>query len=95
MNLEPIILSEVSQRERQIVYINAYIENLERQYQWSYKQGSKGDTDVKNGLLDSVGEGEGVMIWENSIETRALPYVKQRTSVSSMHKAGQHPKPVL
>ena len=95
MNLEPIIQSEVSQRERQIVYINAYIENLERQYQRSYKQGSKGDIDVKNGLLDSVGEGEGVMFWENSIETRTLPYVKQITSVSSMHKAGQHPKPVL
>ena len=32
-------------------------------------QDSKRDTDVKNRLLDSVGEGEGGMIWENSIET--------------------------
>ena len=32
-------------------------------------QGSKRDTDVKNRLfLDYVGEGEGGMIWENSIE---------------------------
>ena len=30
---------------------------------------SKRDTDIKNRLLDSVGEGEGGMIWENSIET--------------------------
>ena len=30
---------------------------------------SKRDTDVKNRLLDSVGEGEGRMIWENGIET--------------------------
>ena len=30
---------------------------------------SKRDTDVQNGLLDSVGEGEGRMIWENGIET--------------------------
>ena len=30
---------------------------------------SKRDTDVKNRLLDSVGKGEGGMIWENSIET--------------------------
>ena len=29
---------------------------------------SKRDTDVKNSLLDSVGEGEAGMIWENSIE---------------------------
>ena len=28
-------------------------------------QGSKRDLDVKNSLLDSVGEGEGGMTWEN------------------------------
>ena len=39
-------------------------------------QGSKGDTDVKNRLLDSVGEDKGEMIWENSFETCILPYVK-------------------
>ena len=37
---------------------------------------SKRDTDVKNRLLDYVGEGDGGMIWENSIETYILPYVK-------------------
>ena len=37
---------------------------------------SERDTGVKNRLLDSVGEGEGGMIWENSIETRVLSYVK-------------------
>ena len=36
---------------------------------------SKRDTDKKNRLLDSVGEGKGGMIWENSIETCILPYV--------------------
>ena len=50
--------------------------------------GSKRDTDVKNRLLDSVGEGQGGMMWENSIETCVLPYVKQMTSASSMHEAG-------
>ena len=65
-----------SERERQIPYINAYIWSLERQYWWSYIQGSKRDTDAKNRLLDSVGEGEGGMTWENSTETRTLPYVK-------------------
>ena len=35
---------------------------------------SKGD--VKNRLLDKVGEGEGGMLWENSIETDTLPYLK-------------------
>ena len=39
-------------------------------------QGSKGDTEVKNRLLDYVGEGKGGMILENSIETTIFPYVK-------------------
>ena len=39
---------------------------------------SKRDTDVKNRLLDSVGEGEGEggMIWENGIETCIIPCKK-------------------
>ena len=49
---------------------------------------SKRDTDVNNRLLDSVGEGKGGMIWENSIETCILPYVKQIASPSSMHETG-------
>ena len=49
---------------------------------------SQRDTDVKNRLLNSVGEGEGGMIWENSIETRILPYVKQITSPRVMHETG-------
>ena len=53
-------------------------------------QDSKRDTDVKNWLLDYVGEGEGGMIWENSIEACILPYVKYIyfTYPSSMHEAG-------
>ena len=49
---------------------------------------SRRDTDVKNRLLDSVGEGEGGMIWENSIETCILSYVKQIASLGSMHETG-------
>ena len=52
------------------------------------------DTDVKNRLLDSVGEGEGGTIRENSIETCIFLYVKQMTSASLMHEA-RHPKRVL
>ena len=49
---------------------------------------SKRNTDVKNRLLDSVGEGEGGMIWENSIETCILSYVKWIASPGSMHDTG-------
>ena len=51
-------------------------------------QGSREDTDVKNRLLDSVGEGEGGMIWENSTETCILSYVKQIASPGLMHETG-------
>ena len=45
----------------------------------------KRDTDVQNRLLDSVGEGEGGMFRENSIETCILSIVKQITSPGWMH----------
>ena len=48
---------------------------------------SKRDTDVKNSLLDSVGEGEGGMIWENDIET-CISYMKQIAGTGSMHDTG-------
>ena len=48
---------------------------------------------IKNRLLDSVEEGKGGMIWENSIETCVLSYVKQITSPSLMHETG-HSKPM-
>ena len=51
-------------------------------------QDSKRDLDVKNSLLDSVGEGKSGMIWENNIETRILSYVKQINSPGSMHETG-------
>ena len=49
---------------------------------------SKRDTDVQNSLLDSVGEGEGGMIWENGINKRILSYVKWIASPGSMHETG-------
>ena len=40
----------------------------------------------ENRFLDSMGEGEGGMIWENSIETCILSSVKQIASPSWMHE---------
>ena len=44
------------------------------------------DTDVQNRILDSVGEGEGGMFQEKSIETCMLSRVKQITCPSWMHE---------
>ena len=38
--------------------------------------------------LDSVGEGEGVMIWENGTETCKISYVKGIASLGLMHDTG-------
>ena len=45
------------EREKQISYINTYIWNLERWYCWIYLQGSSGDTNIENRLMDMVGSG--------------------------------------
>ena len=49
-------------------------------------QNRKRDKDVQNRLLDSVGEGEGGMFGENSIETCILSRVKQITSPGWMYE---------
>ena len=49
-------------------------------------QNRKRDTDVQNRLLDSVGEGDGGMFRENSIETSILSRMKQITSPGWMHE---------
>ena len=49
-------------------------------------QNRKRNTDVQNRILDSVGEGEGGMFRENSIETCTFSRVKQITSPGWMHE---------
>ena len=49
-------------------------------------QNRKRDTDIQNRLLNSVGEGEGGMFQENSIEKCILSRVKQITSPGWMHE---------
>ena len=49
-------------------------------------QNRKRETHVQNRLLDSVGEGEGGMFRENSIETGILSMVKRITSPGWMHE---------
>ena len=49
---------------------------------------SKRDTGVLNSFLDSVGEGEGGMIWENDIETCIISCKKQIASLGLMQNTG-------
>ena len=64
MKLKPIIQSEVSQKEKHQYSILTHIYGIQKDDSNDpiYMQGRKRDIDVKNRLLDSVGEGEGGMI---------------------------------
>ena len=46
-----------SEREKQILYINAYLWNLEKWYRWSYLQSRNRDTDVEDKCVHTKGEG--------------------------------------
>ena len=62
-NLEPIIQSELSQKEKNkyhiliclSVCVCVYI-YLEGWYYWAYLQGSNGDANIENRFVDTVGE---------------------------------------
>ena len=51
-------------------------------------QDSKKDRDVQSGLLDSEGEGEGGMIWENDTETCILSCKKRIASLCLIQDTG-------
>ena len=70
--------------------INSYIWNL-GQYQWSYMHGSKGDTAKETQTFGLSGRRQEWDDLRECTETCTLPYVKQMTCPSSMHKAG-YPK---
>ena len=77
MKLEPIIQSEVSQKEKHQYGILMHIYGIQKDGNDDpIMRDSKRDTDVQNSILDSVGEGEGGMIWENGIERCIISYVK-------------------
>ena len=68
-----------SERETQILHINAGIWNLERWYWWFYLQGSNGDRDTENRLWTQWGK-ERVAQIERTAWKHILPYVKQTAS---------------
>ena len=70
MNLEPVTQSEVNQEEKNKYWVlmDIYME-YRKMYWWDCLQGSSRDTGIENRLVDTVGEVQGGMNWESSIET--------------------------
>ena len=69
MKLEPIIQSEVSQKEKHKYSILTHIYGIQKDGNDNPVCETARETDVQNSVLGSVGEGEGGMIQENGIET--------------------------
>ena len=72
MKLEPIIQSEVSQKDKHQYSILTHIYGIQ-------KDGNDNpvcETAKETQIYRTVGEDEGGMIWENDIETCILSYVK-------------------
>ena len=85
--MEPIIQSEVSQKDKDqySILTHIYMEFRKMVMITLYAKQKKMYTDVQNRILDSVGEGEGGMFRENSIETCILSRMKQITSPGLVH----------
>ena len=83
-----------SRRETPIHYINVYMWNLERWLMMTLYARQQKRHKYKEQTFGLCGRRWGWDDLMNSIETCILPYVKQMTSASSMHEAGNS-KPVL
>ena len=51
-------------------------------------QGRNGDTDVENGLVDTVGEGKSGMNRESSLDIYILPCVKEIAGEKLLYNTG-------
>ena len=81
MDLEPIIQSEVHQKEKkQISYINIYRENLERWYWWTYSQSSSEDADREQ--IYGQGWGKGGRGWDEWREQHGSIYTNIRNQTA-------------
>ena len=73
MKLEPIIQNEVSQKEKHQYSILTHMYGIQKDGNDNPVCETAKETQMyRTVFLDSVGEGEGVMVWENGIVTGIL-----------------------
>ena len=90
MNLEPIIQSEVNQKEKKPKYINTYIWNLEKLYLWTYLQRRNKDTNVENWLVDIVTAGVSGTNGESHININVVSCVKWIVGEKLLYNTKEH-----
>ena len=76
MNLEPIIQSEVNQKEKDKYCILIHIYGILKNSNEEFLQGSNGETDIKNRLMNMGRGEERVRCRERVTWKPTLPYIK-------------------
>ena len=88
MKLEPIIQSEVSQKEKHQYSILTHRYAIQKDGNDNPVCETAKETQMCRTDFWTLGEGESGMIWENGIETCIISYMKRTASSSSMHDTG-------
>ena len=82
MDLESVILNEVSQRRRNVLWLSLYVKSKKKWYKWTYLQNRNRLSDLENKLVVSRGKdggGRGI-IREFGMDVYTLLCLKQITS---------------
>ena len=89
MDLEIVILSEVSQRKTNIGWYHLYAESKKDWYKWTYLQNRNGLTDLENELMVTrwEGWGEGI-VREFGTDMYTLLYLKWITNRDLLYSTG-------
>ena len=87
MKLEPIIQSEVSQKEKHQYSTLTHIYGIQKDGNDNPVCKTAKETQMYRTVFWTVGEGKGGMIWENGIET-CIIYKKRIASPGSMQDTG-------
>ena len=88
MKLEPIIQSEVSQKEKHQYSMLTHINEIKKDGNENPVCETAKETRMYRTVFWTLGEGEGGMIWENGIETYIISYMKRIASPGLMHDTG-------
>ena len=88
LNLEPIIQSEVNQKEKNKHCMSMHIHGIQKD--GTDEPIGRAATDIKNRLMDMGGweEGVGEANGESSKEAYTLPHIKQTTNGDSLYDSG-------
>ena len=77
MKLEPIIQSEVSQKEKHQYSVLTHIYGIQKDGNDNPVSETAKETQMYRTVFWTLGEGKGGIIWENGIETYIILYMKR------------------